>query len=205
MNAGDDIFEQIRLFLPKYLTPEQTRDLFAELSRFPDITSFYLNREDLSGELLQGDGWRGFIAIDFSTGNRKAVSGVIISNSCDISPENTRDRPVNVLFAPLIDLMRYAAILQSVGKTEGQIENVLREIRRQRVTSIFYLPHCPGTIQESIILFDDLHAHPLTDFLHRERTAIFKLNQTAFYIFLIKLSIHFSRFQEGVQRFSATT
>jgi hypothetical protein len=33
---------------------------------------------------------------------------------------------------------------------------------------------------------------------------IFALTQSAFYLFLIKLSIHFTRFQEGVHRFSSS-
>ena len=40
--AETDFFEQIKLFLPKYLTPEKTVELFTELSKFPDNMSFYL-------------------------------------------------------------------------------------------------------------------------------------------------------------------
>ena len=201
MSNEFDVFEQARLFLPKYLSPEQTRDLYTELSRFPNIDSFYLDREDLRGQLLQGDGWRGFIAINFETGDRKLVSGVIISNSCDIATENSRNIPVNILFAPLINLARYVERLRASGKPEGQIENILNSIRSQKVTSIFYLPGYPGVIDESLILLDDIHAQPLADFLGRERVGLFKLSQTFFYIFIIKLSIHFSRFNEDIQRF----
>ena len=205
MSSESDIFEQALLFLPKYLTPEQTRDLYTELSRFPNLTSFYLDREDLRGQLLQGDGWRGFIAISFETGDRKQVSGVIISNSCDVAPENPSNTPVRVLFAPLINLARYVEILRTSGKPDSQIENILISIRSQKVTSIFYLPSYPRAIDESLILLDDVHAQPLADFLRRERTCLFKLNQTFFYIFLIKLSIHFSRFNKGVHRFAASS
>ncbi|TAK08727.1 hypothetical protein EPO44_02180 [bacterium] len=202
MSPESDIFDQIRLFLPKYLTPQETRDLYSELSKFPENKSFYLYNADLQKQMLQGDGWRGFIVIDFATGARKSVSGIILSNSCDISIDNVRDLPVNLLFAPLIEIQKYVLRLKTIGKTEHQIENIIRDIRKQRVTSIFYLPECQGIIQESIIALDDIHAHPLQDFISRKPTPLFTLNQYAFYLFLIKLSIHFSRFQEGISRFN---
>jgi hypothetical protein len=106
-----------------------------------------------------------------------------------------------VLFTPLIALEKYAVRLTTAGKAKDQVETILSSIRRQRVTSIFYLPECPGQIEESILLLDDIHAHPLDDFLRVERQSIFTLNQSAFYLFLIKLSIHFCRFNEKIQRF----
>lgn len=204
MSNGDDIFEQIKLFLPKYLTPDQQNKLWSELASFPENRSFYLLRHDLEEEILQGDGWQGFIVLNFLTGNRKNVSGVVLSNSCDISPKNQRDFPPNILFAPLIQLPNYVQRLEQVGKTADQIRNILENIRRQRVTSIFYFPECLGKNPESIILLHDIHAHPMKEFFACNRNALFTLNQYAFYILLMKLSIHFSRFQEGVQRFETS-
>lgn len=202
MNGDADIFEQAKLFLPKYLTPEQTKDLYSELARFPNISSFYFDRDDLRDHLLQGDGWWGFVAINFETGERKSVSGIILSNSCDVSPDNARNTPAKILFAPLINLAKYVAVLRTCGKSDSQIQNILQSIKAQKVSHIFYLPSYAGIIDESLILLDDIYNHPLADFLRRERSCLFRLNQTFFYIFLIKLSIHFSRFQEGVQRFA---
>ena len=139
--------------------------------------------------------------IDFVTGDRKEVSGMILSNSCDVNPDNQRDLPVNVLFAPLIQLNRYVESLRQAGKTKEQVDSQIRNIKKQYMTSIFYVPQCPGSIEECIILLDDIHAQPLQDFLGRERRSLFTLNQYAFYVFLIKLSIHFSRFREGINRF----
>lgn len=201
MSPDNDIFDQIRLFLPKYLTEQQSRTLFSELGRFPSNYQFYTFRSDLQNELLQGDGWRGFVAIDFYSGAKKEVSGVVLSNSCDVSSENERTLPVNILFAPLIELQKYEASLLASGKSESQVSQTLSTIRKQYVSSIFYLPTCSNLIQESIIVLDDIHAHPLQDFFARDRASLFTLNQYAFYVFLIKLSIHFSRFGEGVQRF----
>ena len=202
MSPESDIFEQIKLYLPKYLTTDQREELYEDLKKFPDIPSYYLNNEELGQKLLQGDGWQGFIVIEFATGDRKTVSGVILSNSCDISPENVRALPVNVLFAPLIELQKYIDLLRASGKDHAQIGNIVDSVRKQRTNSIFYLPECPSSIRESLILLDDIHAHPLQDFLNRQPSSLFTLSQCFFYIFLIKLSIHFARFQEGVQRFT---
>ena len=197
----EEIFEQVSLFLPKYLTPTQKQELYSEMLRFPGTTQFYLHRPDLRDQLLQGDGWQGFIAINFHTGQRKVVSGVILSNSCDVSTDNRRSLPVNILFAPLVSLSQYEKLLLASGKSPAQVDSQFNEIRNQKVTSIFYLPRLSEVIEESIILLDDIHMHPLSDFLEVSHEPLFQLNQFAFYLFLIKLSIHFCRFQEGIQRF----
>lgn len=200
-----ELFEQIRILLPKYLTPSEKDDLFEELRRFPNNASFYFDNENLRHDILQGDGWQGFVAIDFLTGSRKTVSGVILSNSCDIDPANMKAFPVNILFAPIIRVSRYVERLRADGRTIDQIDGLLATIRRQRIANIFYLPACPGVMEEGFILMDDIHAHPLADFMARDRKPLFKLNQFFFYFFIIKLSIHFCRFQEGVHRFSGST
>jgi hypothetical protein len=196
-----EFFEDIRRYLPKYLSPQDTSELFAQLASFPKKSPFYLTDEALAAELLQGDGWRGFFAIDFRTAQGKEVSGVIVSNSCDIDPANRRDRAVNILFSPFIELSKYVELLRGV-KSEVQIADYLAAIRDQRVTSIFHLPEGRGC-PEGIILLDDIHTHPLDDFLGRARTPLFTLSQYAFYIFVMKLSIHFTRFNENVRRFDS--
>jgi len=195
----DDLFEQVKLFLPKYLTPAESRELFEDLKRFPQNKNFYL-MGDSPEELLQGDGWKGFVAIDFHQLEKRTVSGVILSNSCDIDVRNARTREMKVLFAPLIRLSKYEQLLTESGKARYQVDSILSSIRQQTVTYIFYFPSISGVMDEGIIVLDDIHAHPLGDFLGCSRTRLFTLNQYAFYIFLIKLSIHFSRFQENISR-----
>ena len=119
---------------------------------------------------------------------------------CDISTDNSRVFPGSILFAPLIRLERYVQRLRSAGKGEAHVESLLDSIRSQLVTTIFYLPTRENVLDESIILLDDIHAHPLPDFVRSERSHVFTLSQTAFYIFLMKVSIHFCRFNEGIAR-----
>jgi hypothetical protein len=198
---NEEIFEQIRVFLPKYLSPGESRELFQALSSYPDIGDHYLPPGAGDEELLQGDGWKGFIVINFDTLERKAVSGVIISNSCDIDVRNPRPTSPRVLFCPIIPLARYEALLREAGVGQERIRSVLDSIRGQKVTYIFYLPSGPYGPEESIIVLDDLYSEPLPTFLNGARIRLFRLNQTAWYVLLIKLSIHFSRANEGVRRF----
>lgn len=196
-----DIFEQIKLFLPKYLTPQQTKDLYEELKSFPNFMQFYLHSSDLQDELLQGDGWSGLDAINFSSCQPKPIKGLVLSNSCDVSSQNRRNLPVNLVFAPIIGFSRFIERLQSRGLSSNQIESQLSAIRNQQLTSVFYLPEADGVIDESLVFLDNIHAEPLDYFMSNEEVPLFTLSQHAFYVFIIKLSIHFCRFQEGVNRF----
>jgi hypothetical protein len=63
-----------------------------------------------------------------------------------------------------------------------------------------YLPANPEVMPESVALFSDARSHPLDDFLARERSLLFRLSDFGFYLFLFKLSIHFNRMLEGVER-----
>jgi hypothetical protein len=196
-----DLFEDVKQYLPKYLTPQNTSELFKGLAAFPAKQGpFYWLREAPDDELLQGDGWRGFLALNFQTAERKEVSGIIISNSCDIDPANRHDLPANVLFSPFIELSRYADLLRGV-KTPQQLDDHLTVIRNQRITSIFHFPAESG-VPEGIVMLDTVHTHPLQDFLARQRARLFTLHQVPFYMFVMKLSIHLMRFQENVPRFN---
>ncbi len=65
--------------------------------------------------ILQGDGWREFQIFKFHTGERSSVRGLVISNSCDVDPDNQRDIPARIIFAPLAQTrgLRGCATLQS--------------------------------------------------------------------------------------------
>lgn len=196
-------FDQIKLFLPSYLSPANKEQLFAELKSFPSNTNYYLKNSSEITDLFQGDGWQGLVVTNFHTREQKAVTGILISNTCDLDSANQRDLPVRILFAPIIGMDRMRAMYQAVGKSDAQIAQLLHSIRTQEVTNIFYLPTSPSGIGESIVLLDDIHQHPRDHFLASERRGVFRLSQFGFYIFLLKLSIHLTRFNEGVERVAA--
>jgi len=197
--TNGDALEQVRLFLPKYLSPSRQTDLWNELRSFPNNRSIYSTR-DTEHDILQGDGWRGFIAIDFHSLARKIVSGLVLSNSCDISADHRLPLVTNIAFVPVIRLDRYDELLKAAGQTEQQRHSVSETMRRQEVTSLMHLPPIHDVMLESVALFTDVRSHPTDDFRAGERSLLFRLSDFGFYLFLFKLSIHFTRMLEGVER-----
>lgn len=194
-----DFLDQIQTFLPTYLSPEKKEDLYRELSQFPDNFNYYFSGQKYETDLLQGDCWPGLVVCSPDTHDTKVVKGVILSNSCDIDVANSTARRKKVVYCPLIRLSSYRQLLSN-AKSEEAVESTLSDIRKQRVTYLFYLPEC-GDMEESVIVLDDVHSM-LVDHIDREgNDKIFTLSQYGFYMFLVKLSIHFTRFQEGIVRF----
>jgi len=194
----DSIKDQI----PYYLTQEAKENLVKALDRFPRNINYYLNRYQT--EILQGDGWTSIEVIRFEDTERKFVRGVLLSNSCDIYPSHKRDLPAKLTFAPVIKLNRYLELLNLAGLDHQRVQNKLTAIREQKVTSLFYLPKGADLEDDFVALLDDLHTVPLQAFLSRpDRKKLFTLGQVGFYLFLLKLSVHFCRFHEEVARQSA--
>lgn len=191
------MLSEIGRYLPEYLSPENKQRLVEGLKDFPNNFQYYLY-DRFMGELLQGDLWSEFVVIDFDSGQRKSVKGIVLSNSCDVDESNERPVPTKVSFVPLINLNKLEQLLLS-KRSQQQVENILSEIRNQKMTSFFYLPAGYGVEDEMVALLSDVHSMPLVRF--KEATSkITTLSQQGFYMFLLKLSIHFCRFQEGVER-----
>lgn len=190
------------LYLPSYLTWEQREELRDNLRAFPRITNFYLPDSPSLPEVLQGDVWNGFVALSFRSSERRIVEGILLSNTCDVAVENEHRTQPKMVFAPVLSVAKYEVVLRGAGIPEEQIADILRSIRQQFTTNVFYLPPATyGMETEAMVVLDDVHSQPLDAFLHSERRLTSRLSQSGFYIFLIKLSIHFCRFLEGVARF----
>lgn len=190
------LLEQIHTYLPPYLLPEEKSVLFSELARFPSNTEYFLTK-NISENILQGDGWDRFEVVNIRNKNSRYVTGVVLSNSCDIDLSNKKPAEQRIIFCPMASLKNYLALLAA-----EQQESIRHAITAQRISDIFYLPGIDGVLEESIILFDDIHSIPLNYYSEQERSKKFTLSQYGFYIFLIKLSIHFTRIQEGIKRFN---
>jgi hypothetical protein len=190
--------ETISNQIPYYLTQEAKQSLAKSLHNFPKI-NYYTSA--FPGNFLQGDGWTSFEVINFYDGDRKSVKGIILSNSCDIDIENKRDMPPKIVFAPIIKLKSYQQVLEKGGLNSEIIENKISSIIAQDITSIFYLPKGCFLDDDYIVILDDIHNIPASFFHGKEdRKKLFTLSQIGFYVFLIKLSIHFCRFHENLHR-----
>ncbi len=191
--------ENIKEHIPYYLTQPAKDGLIKSLRDFPEKMNYYTGIH--KDEVLQGDGWSCLDILNFETAERKSIKGIILSNSCDISSENPRDLPVQIVFAPIIQLSSYEKLLNSNGVPYDKISAKISSIKQQKVTSLFYLPKGGSLESDYIAVFDDLHTLPAKYFyMKSERKKQFTLSQSGFYLFLLKLSIHFCRFHENVFR-----
>src|SRR5690606_29739452 len=137
--------EALRQQMPYYLTADPAQKQLVKglkaLSEGATKGYFFPAEEDPYGrDMLQGDGWRGFQVFSFMSGTRNAARGIVLSNSCDISPENERVLPPNVTFAPIVKLSKIKARFEERGLQPEQIESRLHAIRAQSITNMFYLP-----------------------------------------------------------------
>lgn len=191
--------DDIKEYIPYYLTQEAKQGIVKALGDFPEKINYYTIRSE--NDLLQGDGWSCLDVMDIETGKHKAVKGIVLSNSCDVSIENARSLPAKIVFAPIIPLHLYKELLVRRGVVEDAVFSKIDAIKSQKVSSIFYLPKGGCLDCDYIAVLDDLHSLPLNFFSRKcDKKRQFTLSQVGFYLFLFKLSIHFCRFHENVLR-----
>lgn len=191
--------ELIEQNIPYYLTSEAKEGLVKALRDFPENTQYYTRQ--CADHVLQGDGWTRLPLLNFWTGERDAVRGIVLSNTCDIAPENQRDLPYKMVFAPLMPLSAYVSLLERAGIEGEKIERKIAAIKRQGVSNIFYMPAGDHLDEEYITRLDDIHSIPTKAFFDEtSKKKLFTLSPVGFYLFLFKLSVHFCRFHENVDR-----
>lgn len=199
--------EDIQLYLPKFLSAESKDQLFDGLKNFPSNidTRLYTNNLEGGDIVYQGDGLKDLLVInlpDTSIGNAPSM---VLSNTCDIDIENKRPFNSRIIYSPIFNLKKYSdKIRESGNKTDEQLNSHIESIKKQEITQIFYLPPIDGKLDESFVFFDRINnCH--SNYIKRDelgKSRIFTLSNYGIYLFLFKLSIHFTRIQDGVDRAS---
>lgn len=202
-------FEDIRLFLPKYLSADSERDLFAGIKDFPEnidsrLYSSYLANDE---NIFQGDGINDLLVINLPQEDVKPTPCMVLSNTCDIDPANKRLFASQLVYAPIFNLNKYSSrLLSNSSKSEQQINDHIQSIKRQKITQVFYLPPISDCLEESIVFFDRI-CNCSNSYINRSelpKQRIFTLSDYGAYLFLLKMSIHFTRIQDSVERKSNT-
>ena len=197
--------EDCKIYLPKYLSAESEKELYSSLKDFPDNidSRIYTHHLKNTNIIYQGDALKEMEVINLPDKTIKPVTSLIISNTCDIDPENKRVFPSRVLYAPIIDLYKYRNLLINKSeKSEEQINSHIQSIKKQEITQIFYLPKIKDKIDESIVFFDRVCSYP-NELVERDTLIdrrLFSLSDYGAYLFILKLSIHFTRIQDKVER-----
>jgi hypothetical protein len=197
--------EEIEKYLPKYLSPESQKNLFNELGNFPDNIDkrMYTSNLDEKEVIFQGDGLRELLVLNLPDTVCANAKAIIISNTCDVDQENKRYFPSRLCYTPLFSLRKYEEGLRAKGiYSAEQLSSHIETIKNQKITQIFYLPASDKLEEDSIAFFDRLHNCD-NNFVHRnelKEKRLFTLSDYGLYLFLFKLSIHFTRIQEGIER-----
>ncbi len=198
-------FQDIQVYLPKFLSSESDRELYNCLKDFPGsndsrIYSKYLKDSNL---IYQGDGLKDMLVINLPDPKIGNGNCMVLSNTCDIDILNQRFLPSQIIYSPILSLSKYIKLLEdSRGITSQRIGSHIESIRKQEVTQIFFLPRYDGVIDESIVLLDHILNSP-HDSIDRENLRerrLFILSNFGAYLFLLKLSIHFTRIRDGIDR-----
>lgn len=197
------IGKNLELFLPRYLSDITRNSLIDALSQFPDNIDqrLYAPRNALPESILQGDGVGELIVCQIPTRRFYQAPCIVLSNSCDIDPRNRSYSPVNVCYAPIFRLSKLEQELTRHYAPE-RTANILFSIRKQYVSQYFYLPQNQGLDYEGVVSLDQVCSTPNTEEFYEslKRMRVFSLSQYGFYLFLFKLSVHFTRMGEGVDR-----
>ena len=197
--------ENLKDQIPYYLTsaPAQ-KELLVNLEAIINgaRTGYYLGaaQEKFVNERLQGDGWSGLPLFSFGSGERRDVRGILLSNTCDVSLENDRTLPPKLVFVPIIKLSAIEARFGAKGIKQAQIAAKVKSIKDQIATSIFYLPAGGPLEEDYVALLDDVHSVPVSAHENERKEKLFTLSMAGFYLFVFKLSVHFCRLQENVDR-----
>ncbi|MFP4663793.1 MAG: hypothetical protein ACLFM1_05150 [Bacteroidales bacterium] len=199
------IFDDIKIYLPKFLSEESDSELFQGLKDFPDNidSRIYTNYLKQSKIIFQGDGLRDMLVFNLPDTKIKPAPAIVFSNTCDIDTSHKRNFPSQIVYAPIFNLNKYRdKLIKQSEKSEQQINSHIEAIKKQWITQVFFLPKLQGIIEDSIVFLDRVCNCP-NDFIKRkniDKHKLFILCDYGAYLFLLKLSIHFTRIQDKVER-----
>lgn len=197
--------EDLRIYLPKYLSTESEKELFKNLKDFPENIDerIYTNHLKEDEVIYQGDGLNDLLAVNLPSVDIKKVPGMVLSNTCDIDQSNKRNFPAQIVYAPIISFAKYSETLfRDLQKPKEHIRSHLNSVKKQHITQIFYLPSFSNVLEESVVFLDRVF-NIGNDYVNRtalKDSRIFTLSDYGNYLFLFKLSLHFTRIQDKVDR-----
>jgi hypothetical protein len=183
---GLDFIEDIKKYLPVYLSSSAEGALFSELKSFPKNIDDRLYTSYLKDEkvLYQGDGLKDMLVINLPDNNIRRVPSIVISNTCDSDPNNRRLFESRICYCPIFNLEKYKQkLLDKEIENSYTIDKHLQSIKSQQITQIFYLPTTED-LDDSIIFFDRVNNCQNKD-VDRETIStrrLFTLSDYGFYL-----------------------
>lgn len=171
-----------------------------------DYSGFYLRKAP--DYLMQSDMLDSVKMVAWDDESKDFVSGfipsVFISNTCDVNKDNRRSiNKKEALFAPIIELEQYFNDLREAGYSNGQITSFYNTLKLQDFSNLFYLPKNEKNSKEYIVFFDKISWSPIDEIIKDDsinNVRFISLSNYGFYLFILKLSYHFCRVPEEVDR-----
>ena len=197
--------EDIKRYLPQYLSDTDLGQLKEELAKFTEYgtkDAIYTIALNGANYFLQGDGISKMPYLNFPNTDVHPIDAMLLSNTCDMSTENKRLNDCRIMYAPIIRYDKYVAMLEKSSIPASRLVNHLTDIKAQKVSQILYLPKGGKMDYEGIVFFDRAISLPLKEeFVNSKcKDKLFTLSNFGLYLFLLKLSIHFTRIQERINR-----
>lgn len=201
--------------LPYYLTTVEKQRLKLGVEQFInfetkekalDYSSFYLKNPP--EYLMQSDMLNSVKLVAWDDESKDFVSGftpsVFVSNTCDVNNDNTRSiNNKEAMFAPIIELEQYFNDLRDEGYSSSQITSFHNTLKQQDFSNLFYLPKNEKNGTEYIVFFDKISWSPIDELIKDEsinNIRFISLSNFGFYLFILKLSYHFCRVPEEIDR-----
>lgn len=198
-------FEEIKIYLPKYLSIESEQNLFNNLKNFPNnintriYSTFHLNDQII----YQGDGLEGLLIINLPDSHIRKSKAIILSNTCDINLDNIRMYPPSICYSPIFNLQKFINRLKVRNAASPEkISHFVNSLKKQKISQIFYLPKGGKLDSDSFIFLNKINSCDNSSIERKNlnKMRLFSLSNYGLYLFLFKLSIHFSRIREDVDR-----
>lgn len=201
-------FADYDLAFPTYLTDKTRKVLENELKQFTKSHTLsnspftpFKNSFFFQGDLLKDvpfPYWKDSQFHTFPKGNC-----IILSNTCDISPDNPRLTNIDCVLAPLLSVEKYEAKLKGLGYSEQRIKQFHTNLRRYELTNLFHLPiddkfNFSLESKGYFIALDKAFSLP-TQVLDINQH-VYSLTQFFSYLLTFQLSVNFCRFHDKVDR-----
>lgn len=123
--------ENIKKFLPKYLSAESYKELIEGLRCFPENLDSRFYTDYLKEKIIyQGDGIKGFPTINFNTMEKKDCQAIVLSNTCDMDLANKRMFGSQIVYAPSFNLEKFLDEMHKLS-FENMGEAIIEYIKKE--------------------------------------------------------------------------
>ena len=196
---------EFKKYLSSYLAAEKVNDLFESIRNFPqNINKIYT--QETRNYYLQGDCVGNIPICRLNIYNNELITNIsynkviILNNSCDMSESREGGIKTDYFYTPLLSMKKYKEKLKTLGNTDNQINNKVKDIKSQTLSNIMYFPPFQNEEEDYLVFFDKIFSCQYNVFQHLCSGRIFSLSNYGFYSLIFKMSVHFLRIREKEDR-----